>query len=84
MMFGLVNKIFYFSHEVEWHETTDAYFPYESIVNGKLWRLRLNDFPDEQLFTLFINDKKKFDFDDHPVNWKGIGSDGKTGQDQTY
>jgi hypothetical protein len=74
MFFGILKKIFYLSHNVNWNETNDVDFPFESIVNGKIWRLRLNDFPEEQLFTLFIDNKEIFNFDIYLENWKGIGS----------
>lgn len=65
-----MKKLKYLLQEAQWIETKNAYFPYEEKVNGECWRLRINDFPKEQLFTLFINDHEVFSIDDLPPTWK--------------
>ncbi len=52
-----------------WQETEDVDFPYQATVDGTSWRLRINDFPDEPLFTLFIDEKEWGNFDDLPPTW---------------
>jgi hypothetical protein len=52
-----------------WQETEDPDFPYDAVVDGDRWRLRINDFPEEPLFTLFINDEEWGHFDDLPPLW---------------
>lgn len=59
-----------FSTIVNWHESDDPEFPYEATVRNNKWVLRLNDFPEEPLFTLFINDEEWGDFDDWSPYWK--------------
>ena len=56
--------------QVTWRETDDVDFPYEALVNGELWKLRINDFPEEPLFTLFIGEKEIGHLDDWPPYWK--------------
>lgn len=55
---------------VVWMETDDVEFPYAARVNNENWRLRINDFPIEPLFTLFINDEEIGHLDDWPPYWK--------------
>lgn len=66
------------SHEIQqavlapitWAETDDPEFPYSAVVNDRRWLLRINDFPDEPLFSLIIDGKHVADFDDWPEHWK--------------
>ena len=58
-----------FSTSVHWQETDDVDFPYLATVGNSQWRLRLNDFPEEPLFTLFIEDGEWGHFDDWPPAW---------------
>ena len=59
-----------FKQNLVWVKTVDVDFPYETKVNEVLWQIRLNDFPEEPLYTLFIQGKPLFDFDDWPHNWQ--------------
>ena len=59
-----------FHRRISWKETEDVDFPYEADVEGAHWKLRLNDFPDEPMFTLFIDDAEFGHFDDWPPSWK--------------
>ena len=47
------------------HESTVA----EATVDGKPWAVRMNDFPDEPLFTLLIAGSEAMHFDDWPTFW---------------
>lgn len=58
-----------FSKNVQWQQTRDAEKPFESKVDGKSWKLRINDFPEEELFTLLINGKAIMSFSETPENW---------------
>jgi phosphatidylinositol kinase/protein kinase (PI-3 family) len=61
----------YFEQEVQWNEQAgDVNYPFISIVDGEEWKLRLNDFPEEYLYTLIVNDKAIFSFNDLPETWK--------------
>jgi hypothetical protein len=54
---------------ITWEESEDVDFPYKADVDGIRWRLRINDFPDEPLFTLFIENQEWGHFDDLPPTW---------------
>jgi hypothetical protein len=41
---------------------------YETVYKGEPVKLRLNDFPDEVLFTLFIRDKE-INLEERPKTW---------------
>ena len=41
----------------------------EATVDGKPWAVRINDFPDEPLFTLIIAGVEVMHFDDWPEFW---------------
>ena len=58
-----------FERAIQWTGTDDVDYPYEALVDGGRWRLRLNDFPDEPLYTLFIEDREWGHFDDLPPSW---------------
>ena len=56
---------------IEWLETEgDVDFPYEAKVDGIHFRIRINDFPDEPLFSLMQEGTHIADFDDWPDIWK--------------
>ena len=55
---------------IEWHETENVDFPYQVQINGSTLKIRINDFPDEPLFSLFRDGKHVADFDDWPSHWK--------------
>ncbi len=59
----------YFNREISWAHTDDAEFPYEAIMNNEHLKIRLNDFPEEPLYTLVINEAPDVDFDDWPDSW---------------
>jgi hypothetical protein len=54
---------------VEWLETGDPLSPYAATVNGERWALRINDFPDEPLWTLLVDGRAILDIDDFPAAW---------------
>ncbi|MGB1251884.1 MAG: hypothetical protein ACPG8W_14790 [Candidatus Promineifilaceae bacterium] len=55
---------------VVWHKTTSAEFPYMACVGDAAWKIRLNDFPEEDLYTLMIDGQSIADFNDWPEAWK--------------
>ena len=59
----------YLSEKIRWKETSNPEFPLRAAFEGDELRLRLNDFPLEPLYTLFINDEEVIDLDDLPANW---------------
>jgi hypothetical protein len=42
---------------------------FEAEVDADQWELRMNDFPDEPLYTLLINDRPIIHFDNWPSVW---------------
>ncbi|HEY0460049.1 MAG TPA: hypothetical protein VGC97_13010 [Pyrinomonadaceae bacterium] len=59
----------YLSENIRWKETFNPEFPLRAAHDGDELRLRLNDFPAEALYTLFVNDAEIMDIDDLPANW---------------
>ena len=54
---------------VEWSKCRENNFVYKATVKSSIWMLRMNDFPDEPLFTLFIDGKEILHFNDWPPAW---------------
>jgi hypothetical protein len=57
-----------------WRRTGNPYFPSATNVNGNWWVLRVNNFPDHPLWTLFINGERRCDVEgipdgEDPPNW---------------
>jgi hypothetical protein len=59
--------------EVSWSATDDPIRPYEAKVGSDIWVVQVNDFPDEQLYTLLVNGQESGSFDDWPTKWKRPG-----------
>ncbi len=60
----------YLEEKLMWREGRDPSYPYEAAFNGEKLLIRLNDFPDEQLYTLLVNNEEFISFDDWPDQWK--------------
>lgn len=58
----------FLSKSIKWNATGDAEFPYNSTLDGKSLRIRLNDFPAESLYTLIVGGGE-FDFEEWPSVW---------------
>ncbi|GGA15857.1 hypothetical protein [Dyella caseinilytica] len=56
--------------DVEWSKCHQGAFAYEAKASSSDWKLRMNNFPDEPLFTLFIDAKEVLHFNDWPKAWK--------------
>jgi hypothetical protein len=57
------------SRRVEWRRTGSAERPYEAEIDGRRWTVRVNDFPAEPLYTLFIDGVQAGDLDQWPAAW---------------
>lgn len=57
------------SAKIEWLPTGDSEFPYKATYNGRALLLRLNDFPEENLYTLVLEGEEKLHLDDFPDKW---------------
>lgn len=60
----------YLREKIRWSETSDVEFPFKAVHDGDKLLLRLNDFPAEPLYTLFVNGEEIMDLDDFSNNWK--------------
>lgn len=58
-----------FATRVVWLPSGDVFAPWHASVGGQAWTLRLNDFPEERLYTLFVAGLPVGDFDDFPPGW---------------
>lgn len=54
---------------IEWDDTGDVYFPWAADVDGVRWRVRINDFPDEPMYSLEIDGVIVGDFNNWPQQW---------------
>jgi hypothetical protein len=55
--------------DIAWEDTGDVFFPWSAQVDGLQWRVRINDFPDEPMYSLEIDGVIVGDFNDWPERW---------------
>ncbi|MFJ9548500.1 hypothetical protein [Streptomyces erythrochromogenes] len=55
-----------------WRPTGSGVFPHAARVDGRWWVLRLNDFPEHPLHTLFVDGRHVTDLDDVPSDWQRL------------
>lgn len=65
----LVRSIDYLHEPIVWHKTKDPEYPYETIHEFQKLTIRLNDFPDDHLYTLLADTEPVTSFDDWPEIW---------------
>ncbi|BAE52409.1 hypothetical protein [Paramagnetospirillum magneticum] len=58
-----------FLRPIQWLASGGAEYPYFATVDGQRWRVRVNDFPAEALYTLLVDAREVEDFDDWPTAW---------------
>jgi uncharacterized protein YjaG (DUF416 family) len=56
--------------EISWERTGDPVTPWGSEVEGKRWQVRLNDFPDDYMYSLLVDGKDVGGFHDWPETWQ--------------
>ncbi|HEX5322606.1 MAG TPA: hypothetical protein VFW40_02390 [Capsulimonadaceae bacterium] len=44
--------------------------PYSATVEGRVLSIRINDFPDEELYTLIVDQVETLSFSDWPSAWR--------------
>jgi hypothetical protein len=49
-----------------WRETEDVDYPWETTVDGQVWRIRLGDFPAEAAYGLVVGNDEIGTFDRWP------------------
>ncbi len=54
---------------IQWQRTDDGEFPYQAIIDGQRWTIRVNDFPAEPLYMLMIDGQPALDLEDWPSVW---------------
>ena len=59
----------YLTAPIEWSRGEDPEYPYEAEHKGHKLLVRLNDFPDEQLYALIADGEEITNFDDWPDSW---------------
>ena len=55
--------------KVRWYHSGDALEPYQATHEGRSWRIRLGDFPEEPMYMLLVNGVETIEFDDWPAEW---------------
>ena len=60
----------YLARALNWNITSDHDFPWKSHVEGAHWQVRLNDFPDDLMYTLIIDGNEIGSFHDWPETWR--------------
>lgn len=63
-------KTNYFDLNLKWNKSDDVECPYHTEFNGHKLQVRLNDFPDEKMYSLIIDGDSLCSFDDWPKNWE--------------
>jgi len=58
------------ARELSWRSTGDPIYPWAAEVDGNSWRVRVNDFPDELMYSLMIGSENAGDFHDWPQTWQ--------------
>lgn len=59
----------YLEKKIIWKPNTDPLYPYRVEFDGEQCLIRINDFPDDHLYTLIVNDREVANFDDWPQCW---------------
>ncbi len=59
----------YLAESIGWRRNGDPLHPYVADFDGEKCVIRLNDFPDEHLYTLIVADVEVADFSDWPEQW---------------
>jgi hypothetical protein len=54
---------------VVWEHTGNSEFPYTAEVDGHTLAIRVNDFPDEPLYTLVVENNAVEDLEEWPPLW---------------
>jgi hypothetical protein len=60
----------YLANGVSWIATGDRELPWAAQVHGERWQIRLNDFPDDLMYSLIIDGREIGAFHDWPPAWQ--------------
>ena len=59
----------YLEEKIIWKPGPTPLHPYRAEVEGEQCFIRINDFPDDPLYTLLVNEREVAHFDDWPQCW---------------
>jgi hypothetical protein len=59
----------YLAEKIGWKRTADPRHPFAAKFEGEECVIRLNDFPDEHLYTLIVDGEEVVAFDDWSASW---------------
>lgn len=57
---------------VIWRQINSLVFHWEVVMHGHVFTIRVNDFPEDPLFTLFIDGKAVMNLEDWPDLWNPV------------
>lgn len=63
-------KIDYQARDITWTIVDDSEAPYVAHIDGVKLSVGINDFPDEELYTLSVDGKEVERFDNWPNCWQ--------------
>jgi hypothetical protein len=64
------NELREFAQPISWQTAAgEKDIIFEAHSHGSLWQVRLNDFPDEPMYTLLVEGKEVVHFEDWPSFW---------------
>ena len=70
----------YLTKNMKWKRTPDSRYPFVSELEGKRCVIRLNEFPDEHLYTLMVDGQEVMSFDDWSAKWNRPAREKSAGQ----
>ncbi len=57
------------TRKLSWTKASDPLHPFQTQVDGHMLTIRLNDFPEESMYSLLIDSEAVSDFDEWPKSW---------------
>ena len=60
----------FLARELSWDTTDDLEYPWATEVEEEHWQIRLNDFPDDFMYSLVIDARDVGNFHDWPETWQ--------------
>lgn len=62
----------YYGRRLTWEKLQGAVdrFVFQTRVGSQLWKIRLNDFPDDPLYTLVVEGQEVINFNEWPREWQ--------------
>ena len=60
----------YFAKSIKWEKGSSAEYPFRASINEETLVIRINDFPEEEMYTLLVDGNKICDFTIWPSRWQ--------------